>query len=190
MAGTLGRKSLRALLAILLGAAALAGPASADEGFETAVELAAPVDLAWRVLVDFRAWPRFVPGLKRIAVVERPDRHVALRHETESVGVAVDFTAVGSLDLERHRLELALDETAANDIAAMHASWELTELPSGRLRVTLRSAVDSGRAVPAFIERRMVRSQLDETIARFAAEVARRAGERQAAQRGEGAPEA
>src|SRR5262245_891537 len=108
MAGATGHRSLRAaLLAVLVAAAAV--PAAAEEGFETAVELAAPVDVAWRVLTDFGSWPRFVPGLKRIAVEERPDRHVALRHETESVGLAIDFTAVGSLDLERHRLELALD---------------------------------------------------------------------------------
>jgi hypothetical protein len=188
MAGSIGRIGLSALL--LLASAAAPARASAEEGFETAVELAAPVEVAWRVLTDFRAWPRFVPGLKRIAVVERPDRHVALRHETESVGVAVDFTAVGSLEPERHRLELALDETAANDIAAMRASWELIELPSGRVRVTLRSAVDSGRPVPGWIERRMLRDQLEETMAAFAAEVERRAGERQAAQAAAVTPEA
>jgi hypothetical protein len=176
-------------LAILLGAAADT-PARAGQGFETTVEIAAPVDVAWRVLVDFRAWPRFVPGLKRIGVEERGEQSVALRHETESVGVAVDFTAVTSVDAERHRLALVLDESAANDIAAMRASWELTALPSGGVRVVLRSAIDSGRPVPGWIERRMVRQQLAETVARFGAEVQRRAVERQAAQRGVDAPEA
>jgi carbon monoxide dehydrogenase subunit G len=188
MAGSLGHRCLRALLPAVLLAAALAAPASAEEGFEGAVEVAAPVDVAWRVLTDYGAWPRFVPGLKRIGVVERPDRHVALRHETERVGVAVDFTAVTSIEPERHRLALALDDTAANDIAAMRASWELTALGGGRVRVTLRSAVDSGRSVPAWIERRMLRSQLQETLQGFVAEVERRAGER--AQRGDDAPEA
>jgi hypothetical protein len=191
MAGSLGKHSLRApILAVWLAAAALAAPASGEEGFETVAEIAAPVDVAWRVLVDFRAWPRFVPGLKRIGVEERGERSVALRHETESVGVAVDFTAVTSVEPERHRLALALDASAANDIAAMRASWELTALPSGGVRVVLRSSVDSGRPVPGWIERRMVRQQLVETVARFGAEVQRRAGERQAAQRGAGAPEA
>lgn len=191
MAGSLGKESLLApILVLCLAAAALAAQASAEEGFETTVEIAAPVDVAWRVLVDFRAWPRFVPGLKRIGVEERGERSVALRHETESVGVAVDFTAVTSVDAERHRLALVLDESAANDLAAMRASWELTPLPSGGVRVVLRSAIDSGRPVPGWIERRMVRQQLVETIARFGAEVQRRAVERQAAHRAAGAPEA
>ena len=192
MQRTLGLRSRAAMLgalAILLGAAADT-PARAEEGFETVVEIAAPVDVAWRVLVDFRAWPRFVPGLKRIGVEERGERSVALRHETESVGVAVDFTAVTSVDAERHRLALVLDESAANDIAAMRASWELTPLPWGGVRVVLRSAIDSGRPVPGWIERRVVRQQLVETVARFGAEVQRRAVERQAAQRGAGVPEA
>ena len=191
MRGTLGLRSRAGMLAlaILLGAAADT-PARAEEGFEATVELAAPLDVAWRVLVDYRAWPRFVPGLKRIGVEARGERSVALRHETESVGVAVDFTAVTSADAERHRLALVLDESAANDIAAMRASWELTALPSGGVRVVLRSAIDSGRPVPGWIERRMVRQQLALTIARFGAEVQRRAFERQAAQRAAGVPEA
>ena len=192
MQSTLGLRSRAATLgalAILLLAAA-GTPARAEEGFEIVAEIAAPVEVAWRVLVDFRAWPRFVPGLKRIAVEERADRQVALRHETESVGMALGFTAMTSVEPERHRLALVLDETAANDLAAMRASWELTPLPSGRVRVVLRTAIDSGRPVPGWIERRMLRDQILETIARFGAEVERRAGERQAAESAQGAPEA
>jgi ribosome-associated toxin RatA of RatAB toxin-antitoxin module len=187
--GIRSRAAVLGALAILLLPAADT-PARAEEDFETSAEIAAPVDVAWRVLVDFRAWPSFVPGLKRIAVEERSDRRLALRHETERVGVALGFTAVTSLEPEHHRLALALDESAANDLAAMRASWELTPLPSGGVRVVLRSAIESGRPVPGFIERRMLRDQLLETLARFGAEVERRAGERQAAQRAEVAPEA
>jgi carbon monoxide dehydrogenase subunit G len=164
-------------VALLLGSGPLLQPAAAEpEDIEGSIEIAAPIEIVWRVLTDFRSWPSFVPGLKRIAVVEHAASELALRHETERVGMAIDFTALMRVQAELHRVELLLDESASNDLAAMRASWQLTPLASGRVRVEFHSAIDSGQPVPAFIQRRLLRESVAETIERFSSEVERRVG--------------
>jgi carbon monoxide dehydrogenase subunit G len=176
MAAKRGRRTRGAgiALALLLGVS-LGQPAAAEpRDVEGSIEIAAPIEVVWRVLTDFRSWPSFVPGLKRIAVVDGSESELALRHETERVGFEVDFTALMRVRAEHHRVELVLDERASNDLAAMRASWQLTPLGSGRVRVDFHSAIDSGQPVPAFIERRLLRESVAETIERFSSEVERR----------------
>jgi hypothetical protein len=99
---------------------------------------------------------------------------VSIRHETEKLGFAVAFTALTRVDHDHMRLELALDPRAANDIAAMEASWQVSELPGGRVRVELRSELESGRGLPRILERRLLGQSVAETLAALADEVARR----------------
>lgn len=163
----------RAAWGLLLVAAFVLGAAPGRAADESA-ELDASAALVWDVLTDFDAWPGFMPGITRIEVRELAADQVAIRHETEKMGFTVAFTALTRVDRARMRLELALDPDAANDLAVMQASWQLTELPNGRVRVELRSELESGRPVPRIVERRLVARSLAETVAAFADEVARR----------------
>jgi len=170
-----GRGAL-AGLALLVAAVWAAGPAAAEpEAVEQTVELDAPVELVWHVLTDFAAWPRFVPNLKRIDVVGDAQQPTALRYSTESIGIAIGFTARTDVRADLHRLDLALDESAPNDIAAMRASWQLTPLGGDRVRIQFRSAIETGQPVPEFIQRRVMRASVEETIRNFTSEVERRA---------------
>jgi ribosome-associated toxin RatA of RatAB toxin-antitoxin module len=162
-----------ALVAFALAAATQPAPAAADQAVEDAVELAAPAELVWGVLTDFASWPRFVSGLKGITIEGRGEGQVALRHETEKMGFAIGFTALARLDASLRRLDLALDENAAHDVAAMRATWQVTPLEPGRVRVEFRSSLDSGRPVPGFVERRVLRESVSETLKGLGAEVER-----------------
>jgi uncharacterized protein YndB with AHSA1/START domain len=167
-------RGLRSVLfALALVAASAPVSASALQAVEDAVELAAPAELVWRVLTDFASWPRFVSGLKGITIEGRAEGRVALRHETEKMGFAIGFTAVTRMDPVLYRLELALDESAVNDVAAMQATWQVTPLEHGRVRVQFRSSLDSGRPVPGFVERRVLRESVAETLKGLGAEVER-----------------
>lgn len=159
-----------------------AWPAAAEpDAVEGAVVVEAPADLVWQVLTDFQAWPRFVPGLRRLTVEADAAGRVALRHETGRLGWRIDFTARTRVDAEARRLELFLDERRTNDLAAMEASWQVTELPGGRVRVAFASVLDSGQPVPRFVARRLLREAVAETVESFRREVEHRAGVRRAA---------
>jgi ribosome-associated toxin RatA of RatAB toxin-antitoxin module len=159
--------------AVLLVAASTLLAAPGRAAYESA-ELEAPAALVWSVLTDFDGWPGFMPGLNRVEVQQASPERVAIRHETEKLGFEIAFTALTRVDHERMRLELALDPSAANDLRAMEASWQLTELSNGRVRVDFRSELDSGQPVPRLLERRMVGQSVAEALAALAGEVERR----------------
>jgi ribosome-associated toxin RatA of RatAB toxin-antitoxin module len=169
------RRILGALLAIaasccLAGAPARAGAVEADG----AVELQAPVELVWQVLTDFAAWPRFMPALERVEVEPRGDTLLAIRHETRQMGIDIRFTTLTRVDAASLRVESSLDPDLRHDIAAMHSAWQVTQLGGGRVRVALRSDLDSGQPLPGFVERRVVRDSVSETVKALAREVGRR----------------
>jgi ribosome-associated toxin RatA of RatAB toxin-antitoxin module len=170
------------LAAVAFALWAPAPPAAAHpDRVSGAVVLDASPDLVWQVLTDFEHWPGFVPGLLRLRVVPQEGAGFALRHETVRLGYRIDFTARTHVDAQARRLELSLDEDASNDLAAMEASWQVTEIPGGRVRVSFHSTLDSGQPVPRFLERHLLRESVARTVEGFQREVARRAGERRAA---------
>lgn len=161
-----------ALALLLIAARTLTGaPGYAAEG---SAEVDAPAAVIWSVLTDFESWAGFMPGLARVEVQEASADRVAIRHESEKMGLTIAFTAFARVDPQRMRLELALDPSAANDLRALEASWQLTELSNGRVRVDFRSELESGRPVPRLLERRVLASTVAETVAALAAEVERR----------------
>jgi ribosome-associated toxin RatA of RatAB toxin-antitoxin module len=173
--GGRGLRAIAGALAILAvaGLAPLRAAAESQD-VESTIEVDAPLEVVWHVLTDFASWPRFVPNLKHIDVLGSAEQPTALRYQTESIGISVDFTARTDVRADLHRLDLALDESAANDITAMRASWQLTALGDGRVRIQFRSEVESGQPVPQFIQRRVVRESVEATIRNFTSEVERR----------------
>jgi ribosome-associated toxin RatA of RatAB toxin-antitoxin module len=167
------RGALLALAAsLLLGAGPVRAGGTEASG---AVELEAPVELVWQVLTDFAGWPRFMPALARVQVERRSDALVAIQHETRQLGMDIRFTTLTRLDAASLRMESSLDPAAQHDIAGMRSAWQLTALGGGRVRVELRSDLDSGQPLPGFVVRRIVRDSVAETVEALAREVARRA---------------
>jgi ribosome-associated toxin RatA of RatAB toxin-antitoxin module len=143
------------------------------EGPSGTADVGAPAELAWQVLTDFAAWPSFMPSIVRVSVRELGGSELKLRHETESMGFEVAFTCHTKVDADAFRLDLHLDESEPTDLAAMDATWQVVPLPNGGARIEFRSDVRSG-AVPAFVERRMVKKSVEETVEAVAAEIERR----------------
>ena len=170
--GANGFRPMLRLLACSVALLALASGAHA-EGPSRSVDVEAPAELAWQVLTDFAAWPQFMPSIVRVGVEELGASELKLRHETESMGFQVAFTARTRIDGEALRMDLQLDESEPADLAAMDATWQVVPLGDRGVRIEFRSNVRSG-AVPQFVERRMVKKSVDETVAAVAAEIERR----------------
>jgi len=172
---TLGATGFRRLLPLLAASVALVLSVSSAraEGPSGAVEVDAPPELAWQVLTDFAAWPRFMPSINRVGVQQLSASELKLRHETESMGFKVSFTTYTEVDAEAFRLQLTLDESEPSDLASLDATWQIVALADGGARIEFRSDVRSG-AVPAFVERRLVKKSVDATVEAVAAEIERR----------------
>lgn len=168
---SLGARPLALAVLLVAVTALVATPGRAADG---SAEIDAPADLVWSVLLDFASWPRFMPGLAQVEVREATEDLVAIRHETVKLGFTIAFTALTRVDRERMSLELALDPSAANDLRALEASWQVTEVSNGRARVELRSELESGQPVPRLLQRRLIGSSVAEALAALADEVERR----------------
>ena len=172
---TQGATGFRRMLLLVAASVALllSAPSAQAEGPSGSIDVSAPAELAWQVLTDFAAWPQFMPSINRVAVQELGASELKLRHETETMGFQVAFTALTEVDTPALRLHLTLDESEPTDLAAMDATWQVVPLATGGARIEFRSNVRSG-AVPAFVERRMVKKSVDETVEAVAAEIQRR----------------
>lgn len=172
---TQGATGFRRMLPLLAASVALllSVTSARAEGPTGSIDVSAPAELAWQVLTDFAAWPEFMPSINRVAVRELGGSELKLRHETETMGFHVEFTALTEVDTDALRLHLWLDESEPADLVAMDATWQVVPLAAGGARIEFRSDVRSG-AVPAFVERRMVKKSVDETVEAVAAEIQRR----------------
>lgn len=170
-----GATGFRRMLPLIAASVALFVFASGAraEGPSGTADVDAPAELAWQVLTDFAAWPRFMPSLVQVGVREVGESELKLRHETESMGFEVAFTAHAEVDADALRLRLRLDESEPTDLAAMEATWQVVPLAAGGVRIEFQSDVRSG-AVPAFIERRIVKKSVEATVEAVAAEIERR----------------
>jgi ribosome-associated toxin RatA of RatAB toxin-antitoxin module len=170
-----GATGFRRMLQILAASVAIFFTAAGAhaEGPSRSIDVSAPAEIAWQVLTDFASWPRFMPSIVHLGVRELGGSEVALRHETETLGYQVAFTARTRVDREALRLDLRLDESEPTDLAEMDATWRVVALDGGGSRIEFRSAVRSG-AVPAFLERRMLKKSVETTLEAVAAEIERR----------------
>ena len=151
-----------------------AGPAWSADG-EARARLQAEPARVWEVLSDLGAWPEVFPSITRVEIYEIDARHARLRQVTRAMGTTVSYTLNVSLIPEERRLELALDPAEPSDVDEITATWRVVALEDRGARVELRSRVVSGHPIPDFLEGRLVRRSVRDSLDALVAEVERRA---------------
>ena len=135
-----------------------------------------PPALVWQTLIDFPARARWQADTKEARVVRADRDRVWVAQHVRLFLVDIRFTVINTLDPERGVLSWVLDDSAEHDIANTTGSWRLTPLADGRSTLlTYQAAVDSGRAVPGFVERYLTKRSLPNLLGTLRAEVERRA---------------
>jgi ribosome-associated toxin RatA of RatAB toxin-antitoxin module len=111
----------------------------------------------WAVLTDFEHWPEFMPLVNETHVERREGGNrlwVAQRYSV--LWYPMRHTTVYELDPDDGRLSWHLDPDEPHDIASSEGSWQLVAIEDGRATVVrYQSHISAGRAVPAFLERRL-----------------------------------
>jgi hypothetical protein len=152
---------------------------SLQGGAQAASLIAYPPDEVWEVLTDFESWPGFMPHLTASAVTQREGRRQWVQQSFRILMTPMRHTTIYELDPVRGKLSWELDLEKDHDIAGSHGSWELAPADGGRSTlVRYVSQLDSGRRVPAFVERMLFERSIDELFASLRRELARRAGPR------------
>ena len=81
---------------------------------------------------------------------------------------------VWTMEPEQGLARFALDPDLPHDIAATRGSWRLAPLSSESTLVRFRFWIDTGIAVPGFVQRALTRRSLPRVLRGLGAEVARR----------------
>jgi len=133
-----------------------------------------PPEPVWSVVVDFESRPRFVPGNKAARILRRDGNRVWVAEHLRVMLVNIRFVVISTLEPEAGSVTWRLDRSAPHDIADT-GSWTVVPLAGRReTLVRYRTTIDSGRAVPGFIEDYLVKRSLPRIVDGLRDEVQRR----------------
>jgi hypothetical protein len=186
--GRLGaHRLLAATVTLLLGVAVVGTSASTDTApvvtigrdrdaytVDARFDVPQPAALALRVLTDYEAIPRYMPDVKKSVVRHRYGHYAIVEQEVVSrvmmfsKRVHLRLAIVQSDDTLRFRDELG------TSFHRYEGRWELTER-ADRTSVRYHLVAHPSFSVPAFLIRRLLARDANETIERLRAEIAARA---------------
>ena len=138
-----------------------------------------PPARVWATLVDFEAHPKFQHDAKEVRIDRVDGNRAWIAQRLRFFLVDVRFTVINTLDPVAGTIRWLLDESVEHDIGGTTGSWQLTPVADGRQTLLRYHAwIDTGRAVPAFIERFLLQRSLPNVIGSIRDEVERRSRER------------
>jgi len=118
-------------------------------GGEASIELDAPIDEVWDVVVDIETAPDWQNGFESVEVIERDDQGRVLVANTESdAKVKTVKTRLRFSYDEPHLVEWRQEK---GDLKSLVGAWDLEDLGDGRTHVTYRLEGDPGRVLGMMI---------------------------------------
>lgn len=118
-------------------------------GGEASIEIDAPIDEVWDVVVDIESAPDWQDGFEDVEVLERDDEGRVLVANTES-DAKVRMVKT-KLRFSYEKPHLIQWEQEKGDLKSLVGAWELEDLGDGRTRATYRLEGDPGRVLGMLI---------------------------------------
>lgn len=130
---------------------------------EHEIVVAAPIDRAFDVIVDFERYPEFLPEMREVQILDRQDRVLIVRFDLEII-MRISYT----LRFEENRptaLTWTLKE--AKMLASSTGGWKLTAVNDAATRVNYSLDVQLKGLIPKSVSTRLLGTTLPETLAHF-----------------------
>jgi carbon monoxide dehydrogenase subunit G len=130
-----------------------------------AITIDRPMREVWATLTHYEDRAEYIPRLKSVAVLEKREGAVRVRQEVDASITTARYTAWYKLDEAAHVIHWILDDTATdNTIAAVDGDYRLFEVAPNRTLLVYRTYVDSGRAVPRFIQSYLTQKSIPDLL--------------------------
>ena len=130
-----------------------------------AIVVERPLSEVWSALSRFDDKAEYVPRLNSSQVLEKSATSVRVKMEVNASVTTVHYTMRYTLDEAAGLVRWKLDDTARdNGIADADGEYHMLSLSPTRTLVVYRTYVDSGRSVPGFVQRFMVKRSLPELL--------------------------
>jgi uncharacterized membrane protein len=138
-----------------------------------AIDIAAPADVVWKVMVDCDLAPRMVANLKSCRILDRdPAGRWDVREYISRMTFLPSIRNVFRSDYEPE--QRILFHRTGGDLAVFEGEW-LVEPHNGRVRVTYESRVATPFSVPGWIARIALRNDVYAALVAFRREAVARA---------------
>jgi ribosome-associated toxin RatA of RatAB toxin-antitoxin module len=139
---------------------------TARGGTARAMVRASP-DEVWRVIVDYRAHPRYYPRVTAAEVMEEDERHVVVRYEVTVRPFSFLFYMDKYPDPQRRRVEWHLADGRSHGLFSENSGyWQVDEMHAGDTSlVTYAIAVRT--LLPGFLTGGAERASLGETVTKL-----------------------
>jgi ribosome-associated toxin RatA of RatAB toxin-antitoxin module len=183
-----GRRIARLLLGVMsvLSLAHLAAAAAPESGTRVSVresgglytvvatfQVSQPPAIAFAVLTDYEAIPRFMPAVRTSVVLERGDERAVI--EQEAIARFLMFSKRVHLRLEVHESPSTIHflDRFGKSFTRYEGVWTLAE-QNGQTMITYGLAAHPAFEVPEFLLKRLLKRDAAEMIEGLREEIARR----------------
>ena len=183
-------------LAVLLLAAAPAGPASAARDVEIEAhregasveikahaELAAPAAVAWQVLTDYERLPAFIPGIAKSVVRERHGAVLVVEQSGAARFLVFSFPIEVRYEVTERPQQSVESRAVGGNLRRMNGRYELEPgVEPLTVRLRYHGLIEPDFHLPPLVGVAALRSMAEEQFAAMVAEIERRAAEAGAAE--------
>lgn len=120
------------------------------------IEIAAPPDRCWEVILDYEAYPRWARDIKEVRVLERDDegRGLDVTYRAAGFGRSANYCLRYDYSLAPQRLSWVLVEGDVIGKLDGYYQFDGLDLDRGSTDVTYRLEVDLVAPLPGFVKRR------------------------------------
>ncbi len=142
---------------------------------ERTVEVAAPADTLFDVIVDFEAYPEFLAdlGIQYNRVISQSDTAAEVESQVKTMGFTEKYTLRYTLERPRR---VAWELVQGKLTKENRGSWEIEPLDEGRCRAQYKIAASFGWMVPKALVKKGIQSQLPKMVDAFKRRAEQKAG--------------
>jgi len=147
---------------VLVSDTSVTGPDGQRQLRGTALAIVdAPPLAVWNTIMDHDRFEEFMPSVDACSIVEDAGNARVVSYRLSIAWTDITYFLKLNYDRDRWHVDGALDTSRPHKIADTRCTWDLTPLSDGtRTLVDYSVYVDSGRFVPAFVERFLSKRQL------------------------------
>jgi uncharacterized protein YndB with AHSA1/START domain len=161
---------------ILISETREAAPSDSERSVQVVGRIAAPPAEVWKVLADFESRPRWQPNAKEVRIVRTDENRVWVSEHMRFFLTDIRCQIINTLDPDHGSIRWVLDDSVAHDIRGSKGSWQLHPLAGRETLAVYRAWIDTGRRVPQFVQRFLLKRSLPQVIGDLRTEVGRRFG--------------
>ena len=133
---------------------------------ERSIEINAPIETVWKVIIDYERYPEFLADAKRMTVKKRTGNVAEVENEISIVGTSVKYTLKMVEDAPK---KLSWSFVSGSFMKSNDGAWTLESISPERTRANYTIDVGVGMLVPKAVINTLVDAGLPKMLESFKA---------------------